>query len=515
MYLTQGLHRAAQQNPDGVMTIFGDRQRTFSEVADRVARLAGALRGLGVGDGDRVALLSLNSDRYHEYLLAVPWANAVLNPANIRWSAAEIAYSLRDSDSRVLLVDDAFATMLPELRHEYPDLTTVIHAGDGPAPEGALSYEELISGAEPIEDARRGGDELAGLFYTGGTTGHPKGVMLSHANLMTSALGVMSAGFVFGTGGHLLHAAPMFHLADLVGWNGMVITGGTHVIIPAFSPAGVMGAISEHKVTDALLVPTMLQMLIDHPAIGEHDLSSLRRVLYGASPIPKAVLERAMKAFPNASFTQAYGMTELGPIATLLSPADHKNDELLRAAGRAAPHAEVRIVDDDDNEVPRGAVGEIVVRGGHVMLGYWNRPEETAEAVRDGWMHTGDGGYMDDRGYVFIADRIKDMIVTGGENVYSAEVENALAAHPAVASCAVIGVPDEQWGERVHAVVVLNPGYEITAEELREHAKTLIAGYKAPRTVEFTDALPLSGAGKILKRELRKQYWGDADRQVH
>jgi acyl-CoA synthetase (AMP-forming)/AMP-acid ligase II len=207
-------------------------------------------------------------------------------------------------------------------------------------------------------------------------------------------------------------------------------------------------------------------------------------------------------------------MTELSPVATMLSPADHGDESLRRSAGRAAPHAEVRIVDAEDHEVPRGTVGEVVSRGGHVMLGYWNRPEETAAAVRDGWMHTGDGGYMDERGYVFIVDRIKDMIVSGGENVYSAEVENALARHPAVASCAVIGVPDPEWGERVHAVVVLAPGASAEADELREHCARHIARYKAPRSVEFVDALPLSGAGKVLKRELRARHWAAADRGV-
>ncbi|TCK26831.1 acyl-CoA synthetase [Pseudonocardia endophytica] len=515
MYLTQGLHRAVQQHPDDVMTVFGDRTRTFAEVADRVGRLAAALQGLGVGSGDRVAMLSLNSDRFGEYLLAVPWADAVLNPVNIRWSPAEIAYSLQDSDTGVLLVDDTFAPMLPALREAAPGLRTVIHAGDGPTPDGAESYEDLIAGHDPVPDARRGGDALAGLFYTGGTTGHPKGVMLSHANLMVSALGILSTGYLFGSGTRCLHAAPMFHLADMAAWNATTAAGGAHVIVPAFEPVAVMNAIATHGATDSLLVPVMIQMLIDHPQIAEHDLTSLRAVLYGASPIAQSVLERAMKAFPNADFTQAYGMTELSPVATLLSPDDHRRGDRLRSAGRAAPHSEVLVVDAEDDEVPRGTVGEIVALGGHVMLGYWNQPEATAAAVRDGWMHTGDGGYMDDDGYVFVVDRIKDMIVSGGENVYSAEVENALATHPAVASCAVIGVPDDQWGERVHAVVVLRADQTVTAEELREHAKTRIAGYKAPRSAEFVDALPVSAAGKILKRELRAAHWSEGDREVH
>ncbi|MCO1656411.1 acyl-CoA synthetase [Pseudonocardia humida] len=514
MYLTQSLHRAAQQTPDAAATIFGDRVRTWSECLDRVARLAAALRSLGVGPGDRVAILALNSDRYHEYLFAVPWADGVLTPANIRWSPAEIAFSLQDAGARVLLVDDAFAPALPAIRAAAPVLDTVVFCGDGAVPEGALAYEDLLAAHDPVPDARRGGDAPAGIWYTGGTTGTPKGVVLSHTNLLMSALGSAASGEFMTPGGRLLHAAPMFHLADGAAWVARNAVGGTHVIVAMFTPRGVAEAIATHGVTDVLLVPTMIQMLVDAPDAAEFDLTGLRHLIYGASPISDAVLERAAKRLPTTEFTQAYGMTELSPVATLLLPADHRVDRLRRAAGRAAPHAEVRIVDAEDTEVPRGTVGEIVSRGGHVMLGYWNRPAETAQAVRDGWMHTGDGGYMDDEGYVFVVDRIKDMIVSGGENVYSAEVENALAKHPAVASCAVIGVPDPEWGERVHAVVVLAPGAEATPEELREHTKTLIAGYKAPRSAEFVDALPLSGAGKILKRELRAKYWSDADRGV-
>ncbi|MCS7483157.1 long-chain fatty acid--CoA ligase [Umezawaea endophytica] len=513
MYLTQGLHRAVQQQPDEVMTICGDRRRTFAEVADRVSRFAGALRELGVGESDRVAILAQNSDRYIEYLLAVPWAGAVLNPANTRWSPTEIAYSLIDSDSRVLLVDDAFAETLPVLRELSPCLTTVIHIGDGPAPVDALSYEDLIAAAQPVPDVRRGGAELAGLFYTGGTTGVPKGVMLSHDNLGTSWLGGRASGSLVAQGGRTLHVAPLFHIACLTSWGATLMAGGSHVILPSFDPVTTMTAVQAQQVTDVLLVPTMIQLLVDHPRVAEYDLTSLRSLLYGASPIHKAVLERAMAALPGARFVQAYGMTELAPIATLLTPADHERG-LLHSAGRAAPHAEVRIVDPGGVEVQRGTVGEIAVRGGHVMLGYWGKAEETSQALRDGWMHTGDGGYLDGEGYLYIVDRIKDMIVSGGENVYSVEVENALSQHPAVAQCAVIGVPDAKWGERVHAVVVLRSGASVTADELREQAKKFIAGYKAPRSVEFVDTLPISGAGKVLKRVLRATHWGSVDRQV-
>lgn len=333
--------------------------------------------------------------------------------------------------------------------------------------------------------------------------------MLSHNAMVVSAMGTLSTLDVITRGGRFLHAAPMFHLADVALWNCGMLTGTTHVIVPKFTPAGVVDAIGKHCVTDALLVPTMIQMLVDSSDAAGADMSTLQRVIYGASPISQAVLERAQKTFPAASFTQAYGMTELAPIAALLSPADHEDPELRRAAGRPAAHVELKIVDPDGNELPRGEVGEVVVRGDNVMKGYWNRPDDTAEALRGGWMHTGDGAYMDDRGFVFIVDRIKDMIITGGENVYCVEVENALSKHEAVAACAVIGIPDDKFGERVHAVVVLQKSKHATPQELAEFCRPLIANYKVPRSFAFVDMLPMSGAGKVLKRDLRKMRWDD------
>jgi acyl-CoA synthetase (AMP-forming)/AMP-acid ligase II len=405
MYLTQSLHRNVQCDPTGIATVFGDRRRTWAESAERVARLGAGLKALGVGVGDRVAILSLNSDRYHEYLLATWWVGGVVNPINIRWSPAEIAYSLEDSGTGVLLVDDTFLPALQAIRATAPAVTTIVHCGDGATPDDAVAFESLL-GHGTVEDLRHGGDALAGIFYTGGTTGFPKGVMLSHDNLLVSALGSCATGNFIVPGGRLLHAAPMFHLADLAAWIGRNQVGGTHVIVPMFTPDAVLAAIETHQVTDALLVPTMIQMLVDAPKVKEVDLTSLRKVIYGASPISEALLERVARVLPDVALTQAYGMTELAPVATMLTPQAHADPVLRRSAGRAAPHAEVRIVDSEDNEVPRGTVGEIVVRGSHVMLGYWNKPEETAAAVVDGWMHTGDGGRMDELGYVYVVDRI-------------------------------------------------------------------------------------------------------------
>jgi acyl-CoA synthetase (AMP-forming)/AMP-acid ligase II len=514
MYLTQGLHRSIQQTPDAPATICGERTRTVREHVDRVARLAGALRALGVRDGERVGILSLNSDRYAEVLLAVPWANGVLNPVNIRWTPAEIVYSLAECQTDILFVDDTFVPYVQALCEGYSGLHTVVHMTDSAPPQGMLGYEALIGAAQPIADARRGGDALAGVFYTGGTTGFPKGAMLSHTNLLTSVLGSAATTPLAEPGGVSLHAAPLFHLAALFGWMSRLICGGTHAFVPAFDPVSVLKAITRHRITTLVLVPTMIQIVADHPARSEYDLSSVKMIGYGGSPINEAVLERAMRAFPQASFTQAYGMTELAPTATLLGPVEHRVGKNLRSAGLPAAHAELRIVDPQGRDVARGTVGEIAVRGGHVMLGYWNKPDETARALRDNWMHTGDSGYMDDEGYVYIVDRVKDMIISGGENVYSTEVENAIASHPAVAACAVIGVPDAKWGERVHAVIVPRPGADPTAEDIRRHCTALIAGYKAPRSCEFVKALPMSGAGKVLKRELRKPHWDRFDRKV-
>src|SRR5581483_4719590 len=359
---------------------------------------------------------------------------------------------------------------------------------------------------------------LAGIFYTGGTTGRSKGVMLSHGNLMVNALNALGEG-LFQSSAIYLHAAPMFHLANGAAMYSLLLSGGSNVMIQGFTPEGVMAAIQSERVTDALLVPTMIQMLVDHPAIGSYDLSSLKHVIYGASPISDAVLGRAMAALPNVEFTQAYGMTELAPIATLLHWKEHIGEGRAkgrhRAAGRATLGCEVRIVNADDQPVPNGTVGEIVVRGENVMMGYWERPEETAKAIIHGWMHTGDGGYMDEHGFIYVVDRVKDMIISGGENIYSVEVENAISQHPAVAQCAVIGIPDDRWGELVHAVVVTKPGAQLTAGELIEFCKTLIAGYKCPRSVEISPtALPLSGAGKVLKRDLRKPFWENRERRV-
>ncbi len=518
MNLTQPLHRNVQQSACQDAVIFEGKSWTYAELEVRVSRLAGGLRALGVNDGERVALMSLNSSRYLEYLMAVPWANGVLNPVNTRWSAKEIAYSLRDSGTRILMIDKAFAPLLPEIKAQAELLEHVIFADDGEAPEGTIDYEKLIEESESIADAGRGGDDLAGIFYTGGTTGFPKGVMLSHNNLVSSAL-CMTLATAATPNPRYLHTAPMFHLADLATILIGFLLGGTHIVVRAFDPDVVRIAIRDHQVTDALLVPTMVQMMLDSPSFNAADLSSWQRMIYGASPMPIGTLDRLMEVLPDLQLSQAYGMTELAPLATVNPPENHtmaaRESGLIRSAGRAGPLQALRIVDEKGHECPRGVVGEITVKGPNVMQGYWNKPEQTAEAIVDGWMHTGDGGYMDDDGYVFVVDRVKDMIISGGENIYSAEVENVVSQHPQVAQCAAIGIPSDEWGETVHLVIVpASDEFTVSVEELRDFCRQHIAGYKCPRSLSIIDVLPLSGAGKILKTELRKPFWEGRDKGV-
>jgi long-chain acyl-CoA synthetase len=515
MFITQTLRRAVQINAKGTATICGERRQTWAQFKDRVARLAGALKALDIGREDRVAILALNSDRFLEYIYGVAWAGAASNPVNIRLAPAEIAYTLEDSGSVALFVDDAFSQILPALRPLLTAVRHVIFIGDGPCPEGCIDYEQLIAQSAPVSDANAGGSDLAGLFYTGGTTGKSKGVMLSHDNIVYNALNVLPA-LGYDDRSVYLHAAPMFHLADMASTFAITMAAGTHVAVPRFDVDAVLQAIAKHRVTHSILVPTMVNLLVSSGRIQNYDLSSFKRLMYGASPMPEAVLKKAMALLPGVQFTQGYGQTEAAPVITFLEPRFHvEGGAKLASAGRPAYGVEVIIADPEDRELPRGQVGEICARGMNVMQGYWGLKEQTEQALRNGWLHTGDIGYMDDEGFVFIVDRAKDMVISGGENVFSVEVEGAIYEHPGVQECAVIGVPSEQWGEAVHAVVVLKPDVSLTAEEIIQHCRERIAGYKVPRSVSIRrEPLPISGAGKILKTDLRKPYWEGRNRQV-
>lgn len=518
MRLTQFLNAVADVRPNALATIMGDRKFTWGQHRDRISRLANALRSLGVEPSDRVAILALNSDRYNEYYHACWWAGASVVPMNVRWTHVENAYSLNDSEAEILFVDKAFSPMIAEIQKECRHLKTIIYLDEDDIPEGMLGYEALITGHAPCEDAARQGEDLAGLYYTGGTTGFPKGVMLPHRALWYNNL-VMSKMLDGQTDSRYLHAAPMFHLADGAASGAITAAGGCHIAIPMFDVEAVMHAVETYQVTHALLVPTMIGMLLNSPDFDPARLSTLQHLLYGASPMPEGLLIQLIERLPHLKIVQGYGQTELAPIISTLQPEYHilgSNNSKLRSAGRPVPGTEVKIVDEDGNRVKTGEVGEIAARSMGVMQGYWKLEQQTSETLVDGWILTGDGAYMDEEGFIFIADRIKDMIVTGGENVFSAEVESAISSHPSVAEVAVIGIPDEKWGEAVHAIIVPKQGAEITLDAVVETCRPLIANYKLPRSISLRDTpLPVSGAGKVLKRDLRIPYWGGQSRQVN
>ncbi len=493
-YLTQPLHRLVREMPDAVASVDRGRSRTWAEVHDRVRRLAGWFVEGGLQAGDRVALLAPNGDIYLEAMFGILWAGGVFTPINTRLSAAEMTALLNDCGATYLIVDRDLTATGKALQSSVKSLHAVLSADDAPA--GCRAYEECIRAGPPIDDTLRAGDDLAAILYTGGTTGAPKGVMLSHRSITASALNHVGAPGC-APGASMMHTAPLFHIGAISGLFAAMLARSRHIFIPGFQPEPVMQSIQQQRVTDIFLVPTMIQALLDHPRLDDYDLSSVERIIYGASPISPALMDRIVAAMPGVGFIQAYGMTELSPIATLLLPSDHDAAAYasgrIRSAGRAGIMAEVRVADDEGRELPRGAVGEILVRG------------DTAEALRGGWMHTGDLGRMDGDGYLYVVDRLKDMIVSGGENIYSAEVEAALASHPSVQSCAVVGIADERWGEAVHAVVVPRAGWAIDDDELIAHCRLTIAGYKCPRSLEVRTALPISGAGKVLKAQLRAE----------
>jgi acyl-CoA synthetase (AMP-forming)/AMP-acid ligase II len=352
-------------------------------------------------------------------------------------------------------------------------------------------------------------------MYTGGTTGLPKGVLIDNRAAMLDMYKIGSE-WPFTSDHVYLHQTPMFHAASFGGLLTIPAVGGVSTFIPLFDPGPVMDIIERHHVSTTVMVPTMVQMLLDHPDFRPERLSSLKILVYGASPMPTVLLERLLALFPSLEIYGAYGLTESCGLLTVLGSAEHRvGGELLKSAGRPLPGTLISVQDADGNTLPPGETGEVCARSGNIMKEYWNRPEQTDKAFADGWFHSGDAGYLDKLGYLYLVDRVKDMIVSGGENVYSAEVENALASHPAVAQVAVIGIPSDKWGEAVHAIVVLQGGVSATEEELLLWARERIAGYKVPKSIEFRqDPLPLSGALKVLKRELREPYWEGQERQV-
>ena len=508
---------AITANADTIATIDGATQRTYAEHGERVLRLANALKSeLGIGRSDRFAVMATNSAQYIELYHAAFLGAGVVNPLNLRLAGKELDYIIRDSGTEVAFVDAMFAQHLASAfaDGESP-LRHVVLIGDADVPHD-IKYEDLLADGSTDVPEEPEEDDPVVLMYTGGTTGLPKGVLLDQRAELLNLYHV-AAVQSFDPTQTYLHQTPLFHAASMAGVLGIPAAGAVSVTIPLFDPAGVMNLIETHGVTQTVMVPTMIAMVLNHPEFRPERLASLRTLTYGASPMPSATLDRLLELYPDLDISQGYGMTECSSVLTFLSAADHQaGGERLRSAGRPVPGVVLSIQDPEGNEQPAGTPGEVCARAGNFMREYWNKPEATAEVFRGGWYHTGDAGYLDDRGYLFLVDRVKDMIVTGGENVYSSEVENALGTHPAVLQVAVIGIPSEQWGEAVHAVVVLREGHEVSEAELIAHAREWIAGYKVPKSVSFrAEPLPLSGAMKVLKRELRAPFWEGRDRHVN
>lgn len=499
--------------------IDGTYRATFAEHGDRVMRLANALGDtLGVQRSDRFAVMAATCHEYLELYHAAYLGAGVINPLNLRLAGKELEYIVRDSGTEIAFVDVHFAQLFHDAMAAAGSASTIrktILIGDGDVPHD-LRYEDLLSASRTdVPDEPEETDPVV-LMYTGGTTGLPKGVLLEQRAELLNSYHVQMALPPFRDEVALVQT-PIFHAASMLYIVALPPAGGTLVLMPAFEPVASMKLIAEHEVTQTAMVPTMIGMLFNHPDFDPSSLRSLRTLLYGASPMPGPLLDRVRDLFPDIDILQGYGMTESSSVLTLLGAEEHRaGGAAMRSVGRPVPGVRLSIQDEAGNFLPAGERGEVCAQGGNYMREYWNKPEATAEAFRGGWYHTGDAGYLDEDGYLFLVDRVKDMIISGAENIYSSEVENAIASHPGVAQVAVIGIPHEVWGEAVHAVVVPLPDAQLHEEVIIAHARDSIAGYKVPKSVEFrAEPLPLSGAMKVLKRELRAPYWKDKDSGIN
>ncbi|MCC6788471.1 MAG: fatty acid--CoA ligase [Hyphomonadaceae bacterium] len=503
---------------------FEGRDTTYGEFDKHTAQVANGLAALGLKHGSRVAYLGKNSDRYFEILYGAARLGAVLAPVNWRLAEPEVVYITNDAEAEVVFVDDHCAPLLTRIESQLPHVRKIIAMDAGGAWESYAAWRDAQDDADCRVAVSR--DDVAIQLYTSGTTGRPKGVMLKHSSFSAfneyagenpGAFGADMDWNKWDSDDVSLVAMPVFHISG-TGWGIVgVYSGAFTVVLREFDNAAVIETVRRFRVSKTVLVPTTIQMMLDYPGLKGDDFASMTDFLYGASPIPLDLLERAVKMF-NCGFIQLYGMTETCGAVTYLPREDHRpGNPRMRSAGKTIPGAEIRILDPESDTIyPAGKTGEICIRAPGTMAGYWKQDDETARVIRDGeWVRSGDAGYMDEDGYVFIQDRVKDMIVSGGENVYPAEVENAMHGCPAIAEVAVIGVPDPKWGEAVKAIVVLKPGAAADAQAILDYTRARIAGYKMPKSIDFVAALPRSATGKVLKKELREPYWAGKDRRVN
>jgi long-chain acyl-CoA synthetase len=497
--------------------ILGDRHQSWEELYQRSCQTAQALKAAGVGSQDRVAFLDKNGIEHFEVFYGCALLNAVSVDVNWRLAAPEVLYIVNDAQAKVLVVGPEFVPILDAIADQLTTAKTIVVIGGH---ERYVSYEDFVSsGSTTDPGVVAAPDDVAFQLYSSGTTGRPKGVMLTNNNFFAL---IPFAQELWGFTDHTVNMAamPLFHIGG-GGWATAGHTmGATTVIVRDINPVEMIQMFAKHRITHAFVVPVLLQFMLMVPDLDKADFSSIELIAYGASPISEDVLAGSLKAF-KTKFMQIYGLTETTGATTILLPEEHDltgpKKGLLRSCGKIVPGMELRVVDSDTGaDVPVGEVGEIWVKGPQVMKGYWNMPEETTKSITpEGWFRTGDAAYQDAEGYVYIYDRVKDMIVSGGENVYPAEVENALMGHPAIADVAVIGVPDEKWGEVPKALVVRKPDVEVTEDEILSFARERLAGFKTPKSVDWIDALPRNPSGKILKKDLRAPYWQGKERQVN
>ena len=501
--------------PDRVATAFEDKECSYQALLNRANRLANGLSELGVESGDRVAILQVNCNQHVETVFATLKIDAVYVPLNFRSKADEIAFMLNDCEPKALIVGGRYSKMIKSIMPKIK-ATKIFISLEEPV-EDWTAYQDLVSQSQDTElFPANDDDDLAVLMFTAGTTGSPKGVMLSHGSFSSYVLNNVSPADPDSEDESNLLTVPLYHVAGLQAVMAAIYGGRTIIIERQFEAKDWMELVQKYRANRAMIVPTMLKQLMDHPDFKQYDLSSLQVITYGAAPMPLPVIKRALKEFPNTKFINAFGQTETAATITMLPPEDHvltgdpatieKKLNRLTSIGKPLDDVEVTIVNEDGKKVKTGEIGEIAARGDRLMKGYWNQEAATKEAIRGGWLYTGDLGYMDNDGYIFLSGRSKDFIKRGGEMIAPEEVEQLLMLHPAVDEAAIIGVPDDDWGERVRAITVLKPGKNATEEELIEHCREKLASFKKPESVVFVDQLPRNPMGKVLKRQLRQEY---------
>lgn len=504
------LHFWAKERPDGHAFDQEGRVTTYSQADLLTRQLIALMQARGIDKGDRVAWLGKNRDTYFLLYIAAARMGAVMVPIGWRLAPREIAYILADTEAKLLFADADFIDTAHQVAGEMPADPEVIEA------EAARM---AAGGFEPAAYTPPGPHDPVLQLYTSGTTGNPKGAMLSNTNLLGLRNAAVAEGLdwqFYEPGDCMLVAMPCAHIGGTGLVNIAVASGVRSLVQAEFSPVGVLEAI-EAGATHMFIVPAALQMVVQHPRAATTDFSNLKYLMYGAAPMPLELLKEAVRTMPTTKFLQAYGMTETSGTISILPPDDHslEGNQRMRSAGKACPGVGIEVRGPDNVEVPRGEIGEVCIRSPSNTQGYWKLPEATAKTIdADGWLHTGDAGVMDEDGYVYIQDRIKDMIISGGENVYPAEVESAIYGHPAIAEVAVIGVPSAKWGEEVKACVVAKPGMEIDEADVIAWARERIAAFKAPKSVDVIPLMPRNASGKILRRELRAPYWEGQERQV-